>query len=165
MKINISDLLQQKVEVTAFDFYADKEDLDREGFKISLKNKARITGEAHYDGEIVSISGRIVGVMAATCSRCLKGYDYSIDVGFDEKFSKEEQEDEDVYPVINYEIDLKDLVIDQIILSMPLKMLCNENCKGMCPKCGCNLNDKSCSCDRNIVDPRFAALKDLFKDD
>jgi uncharacterized protein len=165
MKINISDLLQQKVESIAFDFYADREDLDREGFKIGLKNKARITGVAYYDGEIVSVTGRIAGVMGATCSRCLKVYDHSIDVGFDEKFSKDEQEDEEIYPVNNNEIDLKDLVIDQIILSMPLKMLCNENCKGLCPKCGCNLNDESCSCDRNIVDPRFAVLKDLFKDD
>lgn len=165
MKINISDLLQQKVDFIAFDFYADKEDLNREEFKISLKDKARITGKAYYDGEIVSVTGRIVGVMAAVCSRCLKVYDYSIDVGFDEKFSKYEQDEEDVYPVKNNEIDLKDMVIDQIILSMPLKMLCNEKCKGLCPKCGCNLNDESCSCDRNIVDPRFAVLKDLFKDD
>lgn len=165
MKINISDLLQQKADTIAFEFYADKDDLKRDGFEISLKGKAKITGEAYYDGEIVSVTGRIAGVMAAVCSRCLKVYDYSIDVGFDEKFSKDEQDDEDVYPVKNNEIDLKDLVIDQIILSMPLKMLCNENCKGLCPKCGCNLNEGSCSCDRNIVDPRFAVLKDLFKDD
>ncbi|MDF2674142.1 MAG: hypothetical protein K0R09_2410, partial [Clostridiales bacterium] len=62
-------------------------------------------------------------------------------------------------------IDLKDMVMDNIILSMPIKFLCSPECRGLCPVCGKNLNKYQCNCNKNNVDPRLAVLKDLFKGD
>jgi len=59
-------------------------------------------------------------------------------------------------------IDLKEDVRQMIILSIPLKLLCSESCKGLCPKCGMNWNHHTCSCKEEITDPRLQDLKDLL---
>jgi len=57
-----------------------------------------------------------------------------------------------------------DEIIKQLIyLSLPMKSLCNDDCKGICPYCGVNLNNEICQCERNLTDPRFDKLKDLLK--
>ena len=61
-------------------------------------------------------------------------------------------------------VDLTDLLIKDIISSLPIQALCSEDCKGLCQKCGVNLNRETCDCDKEQVDIRFAALKDLFKE-
>ena len=70
-------------------------------------------------------------------------------------------DDVDLYPYENDEIDLEPLIREQTILSIPFAPLCTENCKGLCTICGNNLNQKECGCDRAVVDPRLAALKNL----
>ena len=59
-------------------------------------------------------------------------------------------------------LDLEELVIADVILSMPAKLLCREDCKGLCPTCGINLNKESCGCDKKKVDPRLEALRALL---
>src|SRR5215213_1677197 len=61
-------------------------------------------------------------------------------------------------------VDLDELVREQILLALPSRHLCREDCKGLCQKCGANLNDAPCSCEQGEVDPRWAALADLKKD-
>lgn len=164
MIINISDILQHKTDSIPFGFIDNSDKIKRENTNIELKSPIIVRGEVHYDGEIVEVTGSVKTSINAICSRCLKNFEYFIDVEFEEEYS-ENQGDEEYYPIKHNEINLKDMVIDNIMLSIPLKMLCDEDCKGLCPKCGCNLNDESCSCTRDDVDPRLAVLKDLFKGD
>jgi uncharacterized protein len=56
---------------------------------------------------------------------------------------------------------LEDVLREQVLLAVPLKAICREDCKGLCPQCGKNLNLETCSCDNAITDPRWGALKDL----
>lgn len=65
--------------------------------------------------------------------------------------------DEDVYS--GRELDLTAAVREQILLSVPASPLCREDCKGLCPKCGKDLNESECGCDRAVIDPRWAGLK------
>jgi uncharacterized protein len=58
-------------------------------------------------------------------------------------------------------IDLTDLVREQILLDLPTQILCQEDCKGLCQKCGANLNEVNCNCEENEIDPRWSALKNL----
>ncbi len=60
-------------------------------------------------------------------------------------------------------IELNDVVREQILLAVPLRVLCTEECKGLCPHCGKNLNEGQCSCAEPLEDPRWAALKDIRK--
>ena len=62
-------------------------------------------------------------------------------------------------------VDLKPAVIADIMLNMPMKAECSDHCKGLCPKCGHNLNEGDCGCDRGYINPQFEKLLTLFKDD
>ncbi|WDU84060.1 YceD family protein [Caloramator sp. Dgby_cultured_2] len=62
-------------------------------------------------------------------------------------------------------INLEDMIIDNIILSYPAKILCSDDCKGLCPVCGKNLNEGQCECLKDVIDPRLEALKQFFKGD
>ena len=62
------------------------------------------------------------------------------------------------------ELNLDRMVHDEILVNWPDKVLCRENCKGICPVCGQNLNDKDCGCDRVVLDPRMAKFQDIFNE-
>lgn len=164
MILDISRLIRNNDEPMSFEVTFDGEYIERDDFKLILKSPLKITGSAYYDGGLVKIKGNISALAEAQCSRCLNAFDYPLNVDFDEVFSKSE-DSEDMYYYYDDEIKLDDMVIDNVILSMPLKLLCSEKCKGLCPVCGKNLNTGECGCEKGEIDPRFAALKDLFKGD
>lgn len=164
MILNISNLLKKKISEFPFEITYEDDILERENFKVILKSPLKIRGTAYYGGEIVSVVGNISGIIEAQCSRCLIMFDYPMDIDFDEKFSKSTNEDEN-YPIVDNSIDLTDMVIENLIISMPLKPLCSEDCKGLCLNCGTNLNESKCDCEKDDINPKFAALKDLFTGD
>ena len=61
-----------------------------------------------------------------------------------------------------YHLDIDGLINNEILLNWPMKVLCNESCKGICKVCGKNLNEGDCGCDDLFPDPRMAAIKDIF---
>lgn len=65
--------------------------------------------------------------------------------------------------VIGYNLDVDQLVCDELILNLPMKVLCSEDCKGICNRCGTNLNHETCDCDVRSTDPRMAVIQDIFK--
>ena len=72
-----------------------------------------------------------------------------------------DEDDMDVYSYEGDEVDLEPLLREQVILAVPFAPLCSEDCKGLCPVCGTDLNTGSCTCDRTPIDPRWAALRNL----
>lgn len=98
------------------------------------------------------------------CSRCLCPVKIPFDVTVDKLVRREENEDfEDViYADGSLAIDIVEEIRMLIYFEFPTKPLCSEDCKGLCPVCGCNLNEQSCSCDIRTVDPRLAVLKNLI---
>ena len=99
------------------------------------------------------------------CSRCLEPVDEKLDFNIKEVFSKTELENEndDVIILNSNEIDLRDITEQAFCCALPITSLCSEDCKGLCPSCGCNLNTETCSCETDDIDPRLAALKDFLK--
>ena len=61
-----------------------------------------------------------------------------------------------------YELDVDQLVCDELLLNLPMKVLCKEDCKGICNRCGANLNRTDCNCDRSSLDPRMSVIMDIF---
>lgn len=102
-----------------------------------------------------------------TCDRCTKEYKSEINSKFQiiYLFSKESVNEEDLN--VHYlspetdKIDLAPDTIEYCKLSIPLKNLCSENCKGLCPKCGADLNDKTCNCDKEKINPVWDKLQNL----
>ncbi|MFW5981698.1 MAG: YceD family protein [Halanaerobiaceae bacterium] len=103
------------------------------------------------------LSGSFSGILILLCSRCLEKFEHNIEINIDEEIEKDEIED-----IKEFNID--QILKENILLSLPMKHLCKEDCKGLCSVCGTNLNENDCDCDTEVLDPRLAKLKDFYKD-
>jgi len=122
-------------------------------------------------GETVFIEGEIESVVEAACGRCLEAVRLPVRLDFrytlvpvkeDIKDNVElRTEDLDFGFYEGEVVDLSPLIYEQIMLQIPIKILCSEACKGLCPQCGTNLNVRSCDCRRDQGDERFAVLRNL----
>jgi uncharacterized protein len=123
-------------------------------------------------GKGIEVTGTIRAKVVLPCARCLKECTLPIESEFEESFllpryapTEEDTELADDDMGISFlpeeGIDLKDIVAEQIWLNIPIKPLCDEQCKGLCSSCGTDLNRGDCACQREYRDDRFAALKTL----
>ena len=110
--------------------------------KVSVPVK--VEGTIYVTGEhSAEISGEVTFVLRGECTRCLEDAEREYVVSFDEVAGEG-----DGYPVVNDKIDLGKIVDDAVIVNMPVKFLCKDDCKGICPNCGVNLNVADCKCDK-----------------
>jgi len=128
------------------------------------------------DGRQFHLVGGLQTTLGLSCSRCLEEYTQPVGADFDllyvphvENTGEGEREIEDDDLTTAYyrdeQIDLGQLVREQLYLALPMKPLCREQCRGLCPECGTNLNTGDCACAREWADPRLAALKSLLHKD
>ncbi len=101
------------------------------------------------------------------CDRCLQSVEVPIAVSFSHEIAAPNEEnvpseDEEQCFMSGYELDVDALMNNEILINMPVKVLCQEECKGICMVCGKNLNEGECGCDTFVPDPRMAAIKDIF---
>jgi len=126
----------------------------------------------HRTSKGIEIQGRIETAVALQCARCLQECVLPIVSEFKESLMlmryapRDEdrellQEDMDISFLPDEGIELRDVVEEQIWLSIPMKPLCRDGCKGLCSLCGADLNLGECGCDRRQSDPRFAVLKNF----
>ncbi len=117
------------------------------------KNKALIEGNAEL-------------VFAMNCDRCLKPVEYKMPLHFSrEVVSDSEQpleDNEEQGFMEGDKLKVEELLLDEIMINWPMKVLCKPDCKGICPKCGKDLNTGDCGCDTFVPDPRMAVIKDIF---
>jgi DUF177 domain-containing protein len=121
------------------------------------------------------LTGRIQTTLELPCSRCLEPFTMPVDQTFDLRYQphaentgdgEREIEEDDLTTAFyeNDEIDLGQLMREQFYLSLPMKPLCRDECKGLCPTCGTNWNTGACDCKEEWEDPRLAPLKTLKTD-
>lgn len=114
-------------------------------------------------------------VYSRPCDRCLDTAEKSFSLSFghilaanSEQLSQQLSEtgmtQDELIIVNDYKLDFDELAREDILLEMPTKFLCSDDCKGLCPVCGCNLNHSQCGCDTSVPDPRFDALRALLGD-
>ncbi|MEF9958373.1 MAG: DUF177 domain-containing protein [Niameybacter sp.] len=127
--------------------------------------KARVYGTIEKRQELFAVTGYVDVTLEMICDRCMRTFEYPLHAILDDQFSNSEQlllEDEDIKRVTRSSIDLSDSILESIAMAMPMKAVCKDNCKGMCLKCGANLNVDTCTCEKADIDPRLEALKDIF---
>lgn len=141
-----------------------------------LLGETVVTARALRTGDEVKITGEISAQVEAECDLCLKAFTLPLDFKFDTSFISAESErgrtenvelrgsdlDSSIYE--GEEIDVDDLVREQILLALPTRLRCREDCKGLCPTCRADLNAAPCDCETREVDPRWAALANLKKE-
>jgi uncharacterized protein len=111
------------------------------------------------------MTGMVTTTIHGVCDRCASDFDREenipIDVVLVTELSNEDNEDEWVFPLEGDSADLEDIIRTVFVLNMDSKLLCSEDCKGLCFRCGKNLNHGPCDCKKEI-DPRLAALRQLL---
>ncbi len=125
--------------------------------------------------QMVEVEGRVSTEATFSCSRCLNKFRFIIEEEFactfarqlpevyDEDNEEEELQAEDLGLVLYQgdHIDLTEEIQEQVIMGLPVQPLCSETCKGLCPKCGVDLNQEACECDGSDFSIKFSALKDF----
>lgn len=118
----------------------------------------------------VMICGDFKLVLEIPCDRCLETVAVPLEVKFEQEVvspDNENQEEEQSRQnfMLGYELDTEAFVNGEILVNMPVKVLCKPDCKGICKQCGHNLNEGDCGCDTFVPDPRMATIKDIFNAD
>ena len=113
---------------------------------------------------VVTVQCEVAFTLHYLCDRCLKEEYKDCRMQFSHVLCNEPNVDfsDDRIEVQGNSLDLDDLIMNDILLELPTKLLCRDDCKGLCPECGKNLNDGTCSCRKETVDPRLAVLKQLL---
>lgn len=123
-------------------------------------------GELENVGGVLELSGTAEGVFTVPCARCTKITTQHYSVAINETFAHENAEGVDLEEVLLFvgtSIDLGEAIWPNVLLSVNTKYLCKSDCKGLCPMCGIDLNEASCNCCQDEIDPRLAGLADLLK--
>ena len=157
MYINLSDLKEigsRKQLSLELEFH-NLEFVNRE---IEIEKTIELELEIFNTSDSFVVEGNLKAELILSCSRCLQKYSSPIELDISEDVLKSEMEDEE-------ELYLNEIVVDNIILALPMKPLCSDNCKGICPECGQDLNEGDCDCEVEAVDPRLAKLKDFYNED
>ena len=168
----------------------DIDRLPREGLKISkdfeslhdeiIEEDAVFLLPLHADitvkkvREEVYVKGKIQTLLSFVCSRCLVPFEFPVDSAFDLVYlpeelemAKEELDSDDLNISFYYsrKIDLREVALEQLNLTFPVKPLCSEDCQGICPVCGKNINSGDCACVTKDSDSRMEKLKIFMKDE
>jgi len=142
---------------------------------LKTSGHAEVVEEHHGKHQIIKdirLRGRLSTGLELQCARCLEPVRQDIQRDFELLYrplgadaGKDELSVTDAEAEIGYYqgegLLLEDVLREQVLLALPLKVTCREDCKGLCPECGKNLNQEQCSCSREVEDPRWAALKDV----
>jgi uncharacterized protein len=130
----------------------------------------RVSLQIHPDGADVFVQGSVGATIPQTCSRCLESFPARVDAAVDVRLVPRPTtadsvelgaDDLDVDFYENDVLDLDRVVETETTLALPMKPLCRDDCRGLCPVCGGNRNLVSCACAERAPDPRLAALRDL----
>lgn len=177
LRISVADIKLEAGLHKKVDLAITLEPIEMGGQEVRFE--APFTGEAEVwnIGDRLLLKAKLFGDATLHCSRCLTEFTEPLDVHFEEEFvsgevpeedADEDEEEESGRTVSAYtgdEIDLTEPLRENILLELPMKPLCDEDCQGLCPTCGSDLNEGACTCEdvKGDVDPRLAVLKDLLR--
>ena len=168
MTIDVSEILKEFGEKKEVNGEVRISDVEFKGERYTFQSPLKVNGTISNNGKALVLTADVEAKMGTQCARCLD--DIVVDAGFsiEESFMQSEaeaSEDEDIIVFDGYTIELDDIIEDNLIMNIKGRYLCNEDCKGLCPQCGANLNDGECGCGREFIDPRWAGLADLINND
>lgn len=161
MRINVAQLLKEAVgEVRHYEIAETDADMPLEGEARLLRTDRGIL-----------VTGRLKTRVRETCSRCLEQFDCPLALEMEEEvFPTRDATTGAVLPVPpeaaftideNHELNLGEAVRQYVLLTVPMKPICREDCAGLCPRCGANLNNGPCGCPEEGLDPRWGKLRGL----
>ena len=125
-----------------------------------------VTGYVRNMAGYMVLSAEVKVSYRTVCARCIEPVSNVLEISFEKDIASSEDvssENDDYIMIEDKKLDLLSPVEEEIMLEMPSRTLCKEDCLGLCQKCGKNLNEGDCQCDKKEVDPRLAILKTLLQ--
>ncbi len=166
MKLDVRPILSGETDRINIDYNLSSSDLPVINDVVFADN-IHVTGEFKNTAGYMTLSLVCAIGYKSVCARCLKDLEGVLNVNFEKTVCEEgdlqNQENDDYIEITDCVIDVDEAIIEDIILNFPAKLLCVDDCKGLCPKCGVNLNTESCSCVTKEIDPRLAPLLKFFE--
>ena len=164
MLLGLAKIIDNPGASVSFSTSVDLSDLCY-GVSYPVTEPVRAEGTVRNTAGVLVMTGDITTCIHGICDRCAESFDrevhFPIDVVLVTEMANEENEDEWVFPLEGDSADLEDIIRTVFVLNMDSKLLCKPDCAGICCRCGKNLNDGPCGCQKEI-DPRFAALRQLL---
>ena len=169
MLISLSEIMTTKDKVVKIIAPIELEQFHYQGsfYEFIQKEPVELT-ITNLGNRRVMIEGGTNISLTLFCNRCLKELNYPMEITISREvdFNLTEEErteglDETNY-IIGYNLDVDTLIYDEVLIGFPMKLLCSEDCKGLCTNCGINLNEKTCDCDTFGYDPRMSKIRDIF---
>lgn len=170
MLINLSELFSRdgKEKTYTLDIEMDQFHAPEGVYPVVSKKPAVLHIRNLGDRKLL-LEGKMEVTLEIPCDRCLEPveYPFSLDIfqELDMNQTEEERvEDLDEQPYVSgYHLDVDQLLSNELLLNLPMKVVCSEDCQGICNRCGANLNHGTCSCDQSSPDPRMSVIQELFQ--
>ncbi len=169
IKIDISELEESEVgEARHLKFVKEMETIFYRKEYLTFHKPVSINVTLVSTGDSILVTGWVWAELEVSCSRCLSPVVLSLKAPINSEYvgnlgsigKRDKEVERRLYE--DSEIDLQDEVESSLLVELPMKPLCQEDCRGLCPICGQNLNIKECDCKRETIDPRLAVLTELL---
>lgn len=168
MLVNLTEILTSDGKVVKASYPIDMTMFIYNGEEYSIVDKSAMQITFTNTGkQKLVMEGSTAVTLAMFCDRCLKPVEVPVKIFFAHEINSnshisDTEEAEEYSFLQEYTLDTEELLRYELVVNMPMKVLCEEDCQGICLQCGNDLNEKSCGCDPFVPDPRMAAIKDIF---
>ncbi|NLM83520.1 MAG: DUF177 domain-containing protein [Clostridiales bacterium] len=162
MQLDLRDIINAPGEAVSFDYEPDLSDAAG-GCIVAVKPGAKAKGSVRNSAGVLYFEADVDAVLECACARCLKEFELPVHRHIHAVLSEGENEDDpDVYALSGESVDVDEIILTDFILNTDQRLLCREDCKGLCVKCGADLNAGPCRC-KPETDPRLAVLEQLLE--
>ena len=163
MLLDLKKVFSEEGKSCSFDYEIDLSSTDINGSH-PFVSPVSVRGTVKSLDGFAQLSAEVLFDFSIPCDRCTKQINRRYHYTFSHSLvlSLENEDDDSYIQIQEYKLDLDELIRADILLELPTKYLCDEDCKGLCPVCGKNLNDGTCDCEIHQIDPRLEVLKKLI---
>lgn len=170
MIIDVSSVLKETGGKTAVEGTVELPDVELYGNSCKFSEPVSISGSISNNGKTLVLDADCGGAVTTRCARCAKEIRKDIAFHINEALVQGEKKTDEFEDIIVFEkndVNIDEIVYNNFIINSPARYLCKDDCKGLCPKCGADLNEGECGCGEDDIDPRWAALAEMInkKDD
>lgn len=163
MILDLKKIFAEKTGTVSFEYDMDMSSTEVDSVH-PFVSPVKVQGSVTAKDGFASLTAETSFDFSVPCDRCAKQIDRHLSYSFAHTLvrSLENEDDDRFIEVRDEQLNLDELMREDILLELPSKFLCREDCRGICPKCGKNLNDGPCGCEPQSADARFEVLKNLI---
>lgn len=163
MKIDISEIIKNQGASLDIFFEEKIPEADNVAYNCVFDKPVKFTGTLENNGGELELLADLETGYSTSCDRCTKPIERNISLRVAEEIvTGDKAEADEIYILGGKYLDIDKIIMDNILLKLPMKQLCKSECKGLCPRCGCDLNKLQCDCKDEDTNMHFGVLKNIF---